>query len=99
MGENKWETETVPDKVIWGNDLSKIELQPLHTEYLHSTAMYLRLFQTLEEKNERLWPQRSVLMLMMNFILMHHTLSEHAELAFKILFTTHLFNRKAERVI
>lgn len=46
-----------------------------------------RLFQILEEKNERLQPQRSFLMLMTNFILMHHTLSEHAELAFKILFT------------
>lgn len=44
MGENKWETETVTDKVIWGNDLSKIELWPLHTEYLHSTAMYLDCF-------------------------------------------------------
>lgn len=55
-----------------------------------------RLFQTLEEKNERLQPQRSFLMLTMNFFLMHHTLSEHAEPAFKILFTIHFLNRKAE---
>lgn len=41
MGENKWETETVPDKVTWGNDLSKTELWPLYTEYLDSTAKYL----------------------------------------------------------
>lgn len=55
-----------------------------------------RLFQTLEEKNERLQPQRSFPVLMMNFILRHHTLSEHAEPAFKILFTIHFLNRKAE---
>lgn len=30
---------------------------------------------------------------------MHHTLSEHAELAFEILFTIHFLNRKAELVI
>lgn len=58
-----------------------------------------RLFPTLEKKNEGLQPQRSFLMLMMNFILMHHTLSEHAELALKILFTVHFLNRKAELVI
>lgn len=38
-------------------------------------------------------------MLIKNFILMHHTLSEHAELAFEILFTIHFLNRKAELVI
>lgn len=38
-------------------------------------------------------------MLMMNFILMHHTLSGRAEPAFKILFTTHFLNGKAEPVI
>lgn len=38
-------------------------------------------------------------MLIKNFILMHHTLSVHAELAFEILFTIHFLNRKAELVI
>lgn len=97
MGENKWETQIVPDKAIWGNDLSKIELWPLHTDNICIVLQctWLRLFQTVEEKNERLQPQRSFLILMMNFTLMHHILSEHAELAFKILFTAHFFKQKS----
>lgn len=40
-------------------------------------------------RNRRLHPQRSVLMLMIDFILMLQTLTGYAELASKILFTIH----------
>lgn len=101
MGNNKREMKIVRDTVTWWNDWSTTELWPLYTDNICKVLQrtWLRLFQTLQEKNERLQPQRSFLMLMMNFILMHHTLSEHAEPAFKILFTIHFLNRKAELVI
>lgn len=102
MGEKKWGNATVRDKVIWLNDLSKIELWPLFTDNICKTLQCTWLRKTVwntKEKNERLQPQRSFLMLMINFILMHHTVSEQVELAFKSLFTICFQTEKLSWVI
>lgn len=70
-----------------------------HRQDLQSRSGPRKTVSMLEKKNEGLQPRRSFLMLMMNLIFMHHTLPEHAEPAFKILFTIHFLNRKAESVI
>lgn len=55
MGESKWEAEIVSDKMIWQNDLSKIELWPLYTDNICKVLQRTWLRKTVSNTGREKW--------------------------------------------
>lgn len=55
MDENKWETEIIRDKVIWWNDLSKVEPWPLYTDNIYEVLQHTWLRKSVSNDGREKW--------------------------------------------